>query len=244
MAFPISRRNFLALTAVSLATPLLRATSADKISAVPADLDHILLGVSDLDHGIAWFEQRSGVRAVIGGVHPGRGTRNALASLGPRRYLEIIAPDPQQAGTPASREEWAARLAALQEPRLIGWAAHTFDLVAVAKAAKTAGMAIDEPRDGSRSRPDGKVLRWKSFGLKDDRDGMLPFFIEWSRDTVHPSQDAPQGCKLLSFSAESPSAEQLASDARKLGLGFDVKRGKSPQFHARILGQKGESDLS
>lgn len=244
MSLNISRRNFLALAAVSLATPLLRAASADKISAVPADLDHILLGVSDLDHGIAWFEQCSGVRAAIGGVHPGRGTRNALAALGTRRYLEIIAPDPQQAGTPASKEFWAARLAALHAPRLIGWAAHTDDLAAVARAAKAAGIAIDEPRDGSRSRPDGKVLRWKSFGLKDDRDGMLPFFIEWSHASVHPSQDAPQGCKLVSFAAESPAADQLTSDARKLGLGFDVKPGKTPLFHARIQGSKGEFELS
>ena len=44
--------------------------------------DHLLLGVSDLDHGIDWFESRAGIRAIVGGVHAGRGTRNALVSLG------------------------------------------------------------------------------------------------------------------------------------------------------------------
>jgi hypothetical protein len=244
MAVALTRRNFLTLTAVALASPWLRAAEKDKISSVPADLDHILLGVSDLDKGIEWFETRSGVRAAAGGVHPGRGTRNALLALGPRRYLEIIAPDPQQAGTPASKEHWAARLNSLQEPRLIGWAAHTGDLAAIARSAAAASIAIEEPRDGSRSRPDGKVLRWKSFGLKDDRKGLLPFFIEWSRETVHPSQDAPSGCKLISFIAESPQAEQVSGDALKLGLEFAVRTGQAPLLLARIRGQKGEFEIS
>lgn len=240
----ISRRDFLALAALSLAAPMTFTAGTDKVSKVPADLDHILLGVSDLDHGIAWVEQRSGVRAVVGGVHPGRATRNALLSLGPMRYLEIIAPDPQQAGSPASRAVWATRLVPLQEPRLLGWAAHTDDLAAVAKNAAAARLAMEEVRNGSRSRPDGKVLRWKSFGLKDDRDGLLPFFIEWSHDSVHPSHDAPTGCNLTEFFAESPSAQQLAGDAGRLGLGFDVRAGKSPILHARIMGRNGEFELS
>src|SRR5579864_248545 len=238
----ISRRWFLALAAAAIATR--RSAGAESLLGVPIDLDHILLGVSDLDDGIAWLEERSGIRAAFGGVHPGRGTRNALLSLGPRRYLEIIAPDPEQAGTPASKEFWAARLTSLQEPRLIGWAAHTGDLAAIARSAAAASIATDEPRDGSRARPDGKVLRWKSFGLKDDRNGLLPFFIEWSRDTVHPSQDAPSGCTLLSFIAESPHAEQISSDAHSLGLEFAVRRGQARLFLARIRGKKGEFEMS
>src|SRR5882672_5371456 len=146
MDLNISRRSFLALAAVSLVAPY--AAGTDRIAKVPADLDHILLGVGDLDHGISWVERRSGVRAVVGGVHPGRATRNALLSLGPMRYLEIIAPDPQQAGSPASREFWAARLNAFHVPRLIGWAAHADDLAAAAQRATAAGIAMETPRDG------------------------------------------------------------------------------------------------
>jgi hypothetical protein len=243
LSTPIPRRRFFALAIAAIMAR--RSWAAPfKISSVPADLDHILLGVSDLDFGISWLEERSGVRAVFGGVHPGRGTRNALLSLGPHRYLEIIAPDPQQAGSPASREFWAARLNAFHVPRLIGWAAHTDDLSATAQKATSAGIAMEAPRDGSRARPDGKMLRWKSFGLKEDYGGVLPFFIEWSRDSVHPAQDAPAGCSLLQFSAESPSSRQVTDAARKLDLDFNTTPGKSPLLRARISGKKGEFELT
>ena len=210
---------------------------------VPTNLDHMLLGVADLDHGIEWMQERSGVRAVLGGVHPGRGTRNALLSLGPRRYLEIIAPDPQQTSA-TSGDEIANGLRAFQEPRLIGWAAHTDDLSRLVQKAAAAEVAIEGPRDGSRVRPDGKTLRWRTFRLKKDFDGVLPFFIEWDRSSIHPSQDAPSGCTLQHFSIASPAMEDVRLVAGKLGLEVEVKPGKTPVLHARIIGIKGAFEIS
>lgn len=240
MSSGISRRWFLALAATLAAR---RSFAAGEMPDIPANLDHILLGVSDLDHGIAWLEERSGVRAVVGGVHPGRGTWNALLTLGPRRYLEIIAPDPKQTGSGPGQER-AEMLRSVHEPRLIGWAAHTEDLAGLMKKAADSGIATETPLDGSRARPDGKTLRWKSFNLKDDYGSVLPFFIEWSRDSVHPSQDAPSGCQLKCFSAESPAAKPVVDVAHKLGLAFRIEPGANPRLSARIQGAKGEFGLT
>jgi catechol 2,3-dioxygenase-like lactoylglutathione lyase family enzyme len=202
-------------------------------------LDHIILGIDDLDRGVAWMERLTGVRAIFGGVHPGRGTRNALLALGPSCYLEILAPDPQQ-----SSPTWFSQVPTMREPRLIAWAVHTADLTALAQAAVAAGLPIDGPHDGARSRPDGKTLSWKLFHLQDDRGGLLPFFIEWGRDSVHPAADAPPGCHLQSFHLRSPGAQDLASACQTLGVKVRVGPGEKPLMLARIASPRGEVELT
>jgi hypothetical protein len=202
-------------------------------------LDHIILGINDLNRGIAWVEQRTGVRAIFGGVHPGRGTCNALLSLGSNCYLEIIAPDPQQ-----SAPTWFSQILNMPEPRLIAWAVHTSDLTALAQTANAAGFPIDGPHDGARTRPDGKVLSWKLFHLWDNRGGLLPFFIEWGRDSVHPAEDAPAGCTLKHFHLQSPDAEDLARACQSLAIEVTVEPGEDPLMRARITSPKGEIELT
>jgi glyoxalase-like protein len=210
------------------------------VDQVPPMLDHILLGCNDLQRGIDFVEQRTGVRAAFGGVHPGRGTQNALLSLGTRRYLEIIAPDPQQhADNPLAKH-----LKELSEPRLIGWAAHPGDVQVLAADLAKAGILAEGPTPGSRKRPDGKMLQWKTLALKDDADGLLPFFIEWSADTVHPSEDAPTGCQLLRFELLTPDPGSLAKTTAKLMLTAPIAKGSSPQLHAVITGPKGKLDVT
>jgi hypothetical protein len=232
----LSRRRFLSASgAAFVALPVLRAAED-----FPPMLDHILLGIDDLDRGIAFMEERTGVRAAFGGVHPGRGTQNALLRLGTRRYLEIIAPDPKQSSLVAYPE-----LRTMREPRLLTWAVHTDDIAAVAKKVADAGFAIDGPADGSRARPDGKVLHWKALRLKDDRGGLLPFFIEWGRDSVHPSVDAPSGCQLLRFAAASSNPEELRGVVARLGVELEVEEASAkPQLRARIAGARGAAEFS
>jgi hypothetical protein len=232
----ITRRFFLA--AAASATAAARLTWA--VNGTPTLLDHILLGASDLDAGIAFVEERTGVRAAYGGVHPGAGTRNATLSLGRNRYLEIIAPDPQQ---PASAD--ARDLKNLDEPVLVGWAAHPGDIDALANRLKSVGVAVVGPKPGSRKRPDGRVLNWKTLGLKDDAGGLLPFFIEWGPTSIHPSVDSPQGCHLALFEAATPDTRELLKRADQLRLDLPiVKAPNTPHLHAVIVGPRGDLDVT
>lgn len=236
----LSRRTFLSITGGAMAANAFATRdSQSSQGAVPTDLDHILLGTDDLDRGIAFVEEHTGVRAAFGGVHPGRGTRNALLRLGTRRYLEIIAPDPKQKSLVAYPQ-----LREMREPRLLTWAVHTDDIEAVAKKVAATGVPMVGPEEGSRTRPDGKVLHWKALRVKDDHGGLLPFFIEWSRDSAHPSEDAPSGCSLVDFSVAYAEAAELRTLFAHLGLDVKVAEGPRSGLRARIAGGKGTLALT
>jgi hypothetical protein len=210
------------------------------VDQVPPMLDHVLLGCNDLERGINFVEEHTGVRATFGGVHPGRGTQNALLSLGTRRYLEIISPDPQQ----QSDNPLARHLKVLAEPHLVGWAAHPRDLQALAIKLTQAGINATGPTAGSRKRPDGSVLHWKTLNLKEDAHGLLPFFIEWSADSPHPSTDAPSGCQLLRFELLAPDLRTLTHTAAALGLVVPISTGPSAQLRAVISGPGGRLEIT
>jgi Glyoxalase-like domain len=237
MRTPPSRRLFLAVTGGALVAPFISYAASE----VPELLDHILLGCNDLQRGIDFVEQHTGVRAAFGGVHPGRGSRNGLLSLGERRYLEIIAPDPAQTD---ATDPLLLYLKKLSEPRIVGWAAHPGDLGSFAKKLREADVAFEGPTPGSRKRPDGRILQWQLLTLKDNPSWLLPFFIEWSADSVHPSADAPFGCRLVRFAAVSPDSDELGRTFHRLGVDLAVAHAETPQLRARIGSQAGEFEVT
>ena len=205
-------------------------------------LDHVLLGAADLEGAVAWFEERTGVRAAIGGSHPGMGTRNALASLGGHRYLEIIAPDPAQTAF-----NFHIDLRTLGTPRIVTWAASTRNVDAVAHAARRAGLQVFGPRDGSRARPDGTLLRWRTVGvlatLGTPAVDPVPFFIQWAPDTAHPSADAPGGCRLSGLQFDHPGPGRLREALAAVGIEGVVQQAPAPAIRATMDTPKGRVEL-
>jgi hypothetical protein len=217
--------------------------AGENLVPAQAAVDHLLLGVADLDRGIAWVETRTGVKAAIGGSHPGVGTRNALISLGGRQYLELVAPDPVQ-----TTYNFPIDVRLLTEPRLITWAVGTTDINTIAEKAGKAGHQIFGPSDGSRRKPDGTALKWSILGVlnKFGSEGLepIPFFIEWTADSVHPSQDSPKGCELTSFQIEHPHAANVLDVLKEFGIDAKVKQAAKARLTATLRTPKGKMELS
>ena len=136
-------------------------------------VDHLVYAVPDLEKGIADIERLTGIRAAIGGSHPGMGTRNALISLGPDVYLEIIGPDPAQLEYRSPR---VFRIDGLDAPRLITWAAKSVDVRTVAGIELPGGMSPGAASEGARRTPDGELLQWPAAASPEARNssGCMP----------------------------------------------------------------------
>jgi len=202
--------------------------------------DHLVYAVPDLDQGIEILAELLGVRAARGGSHPGLGTHNALLSLGPSCYLEIIAPDPAQ---PAPRLPRWLGVDDARTPRFTTWAATSSNLVTSLERARLGGVTLGSVRTGSRVRADGVFLQWQ---LTDAQqlvgDGIVPFLIDWG-DSPHPASAAPTGATLQEWRAEHPDPPRIMAMLHALEIDMPIDRHPMPRLIAVIDTPKGQVTL-
>ena len=203
-------------------------------------LDHLVYGVPSLTAGIDSIERETGVRARLGGSHPGRGTHNALLSLGPGHYLEIIALDPAQSDVP---DLLFPELRHLRVASLVSWAISVADIEDATEQAQAANLRLIGPLDGSRMRSDGSLLRWKTLRIAAPSFALVPFFIAWDKETIHPSQDSPSGCKLVSVEIQHTDPDRLRRLLGKLAGEVRITPGPRSRLMARIETPNGAVEL-
>lgn len=205
---------------------------------VSAICDHLLWGAPDLETAITSLAERTKVLASPGGRHPDLGTHNAIAALGRKRFLEVIAPDPSLRAGALARQ-----LTDLKSPALIMWAARTTSAAETAARAEAEGYraAVIE---GHRERPDGQVVRWTNVFVTGHGGGTLvPFFIEW-HEGPHPASDAPAGLKLHTLRAETPQAESLRAVLKALDVRMAVARAAKSRLVAVLDTPRGRVELA
>ena len=201
-----------------------------------AQVDHILLGASDLDRAMLEFERVTGVRPQYGGKHP-FGTHNALVSLGNGLYVELIALQPG-AKPPPFFSQLAALENLIENLTPIGWAA-SITAPQQIRQLESEGFHLSDARAGSRIKPDGTTLQWEVFELQQQLPG-APLFISWAPKSVHPSGTSPTGCKLQSFTIATPESEMASRLLSVLEISIPVLKAPTERFTVALECPKGK----
>ncbi len=200
-------------------------------------LDHVLLAGPALPDLTGALEARTGVPATPGGRHAGQGTHNALVGLGPGRYLELLAPDPDADDGP-----FRGSIAYLDAPALHTWCVRGGEADAFEARVRAAGL---EPRRiaMARTRPDGVRLAWELVFVEGHAfGGLVPFFIDWGA-SAHPSEALGAPLAWRSLTLEHPDAARLAALLEALGGvpdGVRVAPAAAPRLVAAWSGPCGD----
>jgi catechol 2,3-dioxygenase-like lactoylglutathione lyase family enzyme len=121
-------------------------------------IDHVMICVPDLPRAIDTY-RRMGFNIYPGGVHPGKGTENAIA-FHREDYLELL-----------SIRDRAEYLAASPVGGLLDYLARggglryivvqSDDLAADVAAMRGRGVEVSDPGEGARRTPGGQELKWR-----------------------------------------------------------------------------------
>lgn len=166
-----------------------------------AVLDHVAIAAASLGEGVAWVEERLGVRMAPGGEHAAMGTHNRLLSLGPQEYLEVIAVNPDAPRPTHPRWFGLDRFAG--PPRVAAWVLRVPDL-----DARPLPDGVGPPMALRRGD-----LAWRltvPAGGLGPFDGLFPSFIEWAG--AHPAPRLPDlGLRLAALEITHPEITALAA---------------------------------
>jgi hypothetical protein len=211
---------------------------------VLAEPDHLVLGAATLAQGVEYVADLTGVTPLAGGQHVAMGTHNALVSLGPRTFLEVIAIDPD--GKAPSRPRWFAlddvrmRAQLAEGPRLLHWVARTIDIAGAVNASRHEPGPVHPMARGD--------FRWK-ITIPDDGQlpgaGLIPTLIEWS-GADHPAARLPDvHLRTAAIAGEHPDPAPVRAALAALGLSDSLKvtYGRYPRLAAMIRTPRGIATL-
>ncbi len=157
-------------------------------------LDHVVMAARNIDEGVEYLRELTGLEIPPGGFHPMMGTHNHLMQIGRGAFFEIIAIDP--AAPAPQRPRWYglddnSLQQTLSPPRLITWVVNTGNLdTLVSRSAYQTGPGIMVTRGN---------LNWRLTVAEDGgmpNGGLLPSIIQW----LEPGNPCPAmpdlGCKI------------------------------------------------
>jgi len=203
-------------------------------------IDHLVFATNDLQHGIDKIETLFGISTSPGGSHPGMGTRNALLGLGPKCYLEIIGPDPDQTDFQGER---IFGIDTLEQGKLVHWCIRREGLSSFVQEVNARGMELSDLIPMSRDTAQGSRIHWElAFPTSFSEECPLPFFIDWG-SSPHPASDCIQGAELKNFEIRHPDAAMINDSLKLLSIDECTIEASEFQLHALIQCPCGEIEL-
>ena len=135
-------------------------------------LDHIIIGVNNLEQATEIFAEKLGLLASGGGNHPTGGTANRIIVIGDT-YLELIT-----VHKPAEAQQSILdRLA--KGDGYLNFVLTSDDIEADSKAMRQRGVAIIGPNPGKLKAPDGRSRAWFRTDIEQpDLTQHYPFLIQ------------------------------------------------------------------
>jgi catechol 2,3-dioxygenase-like lactoylglutathione lyase family enzyme len=144
-------------------------------------LDHVIIGVADLNAASASLTTALGREPSWRGRHPTYGTSNVLYRL-ESSYLELLAPDPD-ATAAAAGQAWAGSLGRFLNEKgegLFSIALQTPNVMATTALARSRGLPVEDPAEGEgRDVVTGATRRWSNARIPPESTrGTRCFFIQ------------------------------------------------------------------
>ena len=205
-------------SALSGCAPHPRATAAP---AVPIDLDHVVVAVSNFTRGVGAIEMATGTVLDTGWQAPrgtggadvgGDGVRAALLALDHGRYLELVGP--QEEGFASRPSALAQLFAPYQTPTPIGWAVRTSDVDSVRRVLSSRALHPGLPRSGILQAPTASAFAYRAVEGWPGVTTLMPFFVQWAAPTGSPAPSHAAQCVIerlgLAFYAPDSLAKRIA----------------------------------
>lgn len=201
------------------------------------EIDHLVYCVPNLEEAISWFEEKTGVRPVVGGKHLTKGTKNALVNLGNKCYLELIAADFGNTSFRGSR--WMG-IDDIKAPKMSRWSLKSENLAHDRKILINYHPEMGVIDGGQRKTEEGEVLHWEMIlPLATPSAEVIPFMTDWQNSSIHPTDNLPEACLLISVSFYHPEPMKVTPVFNKLGLTNEILRGSLAKISAKIETPKG-----
>ncbi len=135
-------------------------------------IDHIIIGVHDLEKAATQFSQKLGLAVSGGGTHPTGGTANRIIVIGDT-YLELMSVYKPEEAQQSLRDRLAVH------EGYLNFVLASDEIEAEAKAMNDRGIHVLGPTPGSLRSADGRTRSWSRLDIeRPDLTQRYPFIIQ------------------------------------------------------------------